>query len=361
VAELKAVAQARAQALEMHVDVVAVEDDVDGWPVLQLERLHPDARGSELLPKTNLDIARATLRVEQGPFVRLRFEAATRGLPFRTLVVTGEGGAWTAEGSDFANGFLGRVGATLKLLARHAYQLVFEGDRLVAEVTLARRSVREAVASLLVIWRQARPNRGRGTSSRTRAKRKRRARGRGAQVTRDAVLELTAWMTQATSAYGGQVERVRDTLEARVTLAGHLSDELGGRLVAGFSTLRSRIHEVGLRATLAIPATTHQVSLSPQRGVRGLFASFTDDKVGDAEIDRAYVIRLGGATPELVHALKAPLLACARRRASLHLTHDRLVVHLEEVRVDESALHEDVGAALSLWREAARWAAGLSA
>jgi hypothetical protein len=268
--------------------------------------------------------------------------------------------SWYVTGSKFSSRFYDALGPSLDVLSPHACEVMFSDGRLTAEVRLRDMSpFRAVIAALFVIWREARPVKGRGVDAAAPAARKGTRKKKRKLASQDAVHELTEAFAAATSAYSGQVERVRDTLEAHVSLAGHVSEELRGQLVAGFSTLRSRVHEVGLRATLALPPSKVQLSLTPQRGLRGFFASLRDDRVGDDDIDKAFVIQLGTAQPELVHGLKLPLMACARRGASLHWSRERLVLHLEDVRPASAELGKDVGAALALWRDAARWAAGL--
>ncbi len=116
---------------------------------------------------------------------------------------------------------------------------------------------------------------------------------------------------------------------------------------------------MSFRGELPHDDRARRTTLTPELGVLKRAKGLVDTKVGDALLDRAFLIEGDAARARLALADPSASLRLAGRGAALTVDGAGLDVRVPDVPLDDSALLEVVLAALACWRGAALRAAGL--
>jgi hypothetical protein len=166
--------------------------------------------------------------------------------------------------------------------------------------------------------------------------------------------ELLDDVRAATAFLGGHVERVGDAAEARMTL----DEPAGWRGALRVAFAAGRSLSVTFDGELSPPFTSN-VTLRPERSrlerARGLF----DKKLGDPELDRAFLIEGNLDAARLLASETIAALALVSRGATLSLDANGVHVRIPDLPDEDEALLEATSASLALWRAAAHERAGI--
>jgi hypothetical protein len=168
------------------------------------------------------------------------------------------------------------------------------------------------------------------------------------------VIDLVQRVRDATSFLAGDVERVGEGVEARLLLEE--PDELEARL-------RVEVVDGGLRISFrgALPvAPKKPVTLSPEVGVWKKALGLVDPKLGDAALDRAFLVEGDVDAARLVLTEKTAALRLCGRGAVLSAGKEGFGVVVESLPREDEAVLDVVVASITAWREAALACAGFA-
>lgn len=171
----------------------------------------------------------------------------------------------------------------------------------------------------------------------------------------DQLLALVERVRDTVSFLAGHVARVGDGVEARL----ELDRPSGLASVLRIEPANTSAVRVSFRGELPHDDRARRTTLTPELGVLKRAKGLVDTKVGDALLDRAFLIEGDAARARLALADPSASLRLAGRGAALTVDGAGLDVRVPDVPLDDSALLEVVLAALACWRGAALRAAGL--
>ena len=179
---------------------------------------------------------------------------------------------------------------------------------------------------------------------------------RATELSLDDVLALVGRVKDTVSFLAGHVERVGDGVEARL----ELDQPTGMHAVLRIEPTGPRELRATFRGDLTLPHAARDTRLEPEVGFLKKAQGLVDTKVGEAALDRAFLIEGDVGMARLALADPSAALRIAGRGGSLALDGAGFHVRVPRVPADNDALLEVVLASVSSWREAARESAGFA-
>lgn len=173
----------------------------------------------------------------------------------------------------------------------------------------------------------------------------------------DDVLALVERVKDAVSFLAGHVARVGDGVEARL----ELDAPAGLHALLRIEPVAERELRATFRGDVPLPDVTREARLSPEVGFLKRAQGLFDPKVGDAALDRAFLIEGDVALARLALADPSAALRLAGRGGSLGVDAAGLTARVPRLPLDDDALLEVALAFIACWREAALKAAGFAA
>ncbi|MBI1944134.1 MAG: hypothetical protein HYS27_00485 [Deltaproteobacteria bacterium] len=173
----------------------------------------------------------------------------------------------------------------------------------------------------------------------------------------DDVLALVERVKETVAFLAGHVARVGDGVEARL----ELDEPAGLHAVLRVEPAAARELRATFRGDLPLPHITRATRLEPEVGFLKRAQGLVDPKVGDAALDRAFLIEGDVALARVALADPMAALRLAGRGGSLAIDAAGLSARVPRLALDDDALLEVVVALVASWREAALVAAGFAA
>jgi DNA-binding response OmpR family regulator len=162
---------------------------------------------------------------------------------------------------------------------------------------------------------------------------------------------FAAWEQLLSDAVGSNAFRLGNEVVARVPFELRSGDALEGVLRAWPRTAVSEQLSFELGAEL--PKSTLFAALVPQRGLAGLIGRFTERRLGDAELDAAWVVNVNPDSADWVRHLRDPLLGLAELKARVTVEADRAFIEAGPVQTADLARLAQL--AVTLWQKGAEW------